>query len=193
MYRRVIIYNSVYRLAAALSIGLLLAVFYCSLQASAQQRLSDKLLRLHVVANSDSEWDQALKLKVRDAVLECEVGLTPTEEELSRVKEAADTVLQENGCSLPVKVSCEQMYFETRTYPEFALPAGYYRALRVVIGEGEGQNWWCVVYPALCNDLAEGEEELTEDEMAFIQKDGKKFLIRFKVQELISAFAKEIF
>lgn len=192
MYRR-ILYNKSYRLAAALSIGLLLAVFYCSLQASAQQRLSDKLLRLHVVANSDSERDQALKLKVRDAVLECGVGLEPTVEELRRVKEAADAVLKENRCSLPVKVTCEQMYFETKTYPEFALPAGYYRALCVVIGEGQGQNWWCVVYPALCNDLAEGEGELTKDEIAFIQKDGKKFLIRFKVQELISALAKEIF
>ena len=190
---RQILYNKGYRLAAALSIGLLLAVFCCCLQASAQQRLSDKLLRLHVVANSDSEWDQALKLKVRDAVLECEVSLKPTTEELRHVKEAADVVLKENRCSLPVKVTCERMYFETRTYPEFALPAGYYRALRVVIGEGQGQNWWCVVYPALCSDLAEGEAELTEDEMAFIQKDGKKFLIRFKVQELISALANEIF
>ena len=183
-----------HRLTAALCIGLLLAIGCAGLQASAQHKLSRKLLRLHVIANSDSREDQTIKLKVRDAVLQCEVGRYPTEAQLQRIEQEAISCLRAHGYGEKVQVSCERMYFDTRTYPDFALPAGYYDALRVVIGEGQGKNWWCVVYPSLCTGFAEAEAEgvLSEDEVSYIKKDGKKYVLRFKLQELISGLVHAV-
>ena len=180
------------RVTAALVIGLLLAVGVGTLQAHAQAVLSNKLLRLHVVADSNDREDQHLKLLVRDAVLACPISRVPTIEEMRKVEMAARSCLRSHGSSEEIQVSYTRMYFETRTYDTFALPAGYYQALRVTIGEGRGANWWCVVYPALCTDLAKGEEELTEEELALIRKDGKKFLVRFKVLEMLSAISHKI-
>ena len=109
---------------AALAIGMLLAVMVCCIQAKAQQELSDKLLRLHVVAHSDDEADQTVKLKVRDAVLNCEISRVPTPEEMRQVQTAAETCLRHYGFKEAVQVSYQRMYFETREYESFALPAG---------------------------------------------------------------------
>ena len=180
------------RVTAALVIGLLLAVGVGTLQAHAQAVLSNKLLRLHVVADSNDREDQHLKLLVRDAVLACPISRVPTIEEMRKVEMAARSCLRAHGSSEKIQVSYTRMYFDTREYPGFSLPAGYYQALRVVIGEGKGKNWWCVVYPALCTDLAKGEEELTEEELALIRKDGKKFLVRLKIFEAISGLTHKI-
>lgn len=123
--------------------------------------LREGLLRLHVVGASDSEEDQAVKLRVRDAVLaSLEEGLRDmTDPEaaydyvarmLPRVERAANRALAAAGFSETVEVSLTEEAFPTREYDNFSLPAGVYKALRVVIGEGEGKNWWCVVFPQLC-------------------------------------------
>ena len=123
--------------------------------------LREELLRLHVVGASNSEEDQAVKLQVRDAVLQSlEEGLqdmTDPKEAydyvarmLPRVEEAANRCLAAAGFSETVQVSLTEEAFPTREYDTFSLPAGVYKALRVVIGEGEGKNWWCVVFPQLC-------------------------------------------
>lgn len=123
--------------------------------------LREGLLRLHVVGASDSEEDQAVKLRVRDAVLaSLEEGLRDmTDPEaaydyvarmLPRVERAANRALAAAGFSETVEVSLTEEAFPTREYDTFSLPAGVYKALRVVIGEGEGKNWWCVVFPQLC-------------------------------------------
>lgn len=125
------------------------------------QKLYDGLLRLHVVGASDSEADQTVKLQVRDAVLaSLEEGLrdlTDPEEALGYVKQmlpkveaAANEALAAAGFSDTVSVSLQEEAFPTRDYDTFSLPAGVYKALRIVIGEGEGRNWWCVVFPQLC-------------------------------------------
>ena len=125
------------------------------------QALREELLRLHVVGASDSKEDQDVKLLVRDAVLaSLEDGLADlTDPEaaydyvarmLPKVKAAADRCLQEAGFSDTVAVSLTEEAFPTRDYDTFSLPAGVYKALRIVIGEGEGKNWWCVVFPQLC-------------------------------------------
>ena len=117
-----------------------------------QQALAGKLVRLHVVANSDSEQDQALKLQVRDAVLEASEGLEAEDLEaaLPRLQAAAQACLREQGSGDPVTVSLGEERFPTRLYDNFALPAGVYRSLRVTIGAGEGHNWWCVAFPSIC-------------------------------------------
>ena len=132
-----------------------------------QAALSDQVIRLHVLANSDSEADQALKLKVRDRVLGAASdyfvpGATLEEtrevltEHLADIAAAGADQVAEEGYQYPVTVSLEDNYwFPTKQYTDFALPAGEYTALRVVIGEGAGQNWWCVVFPPLCTDAAE--------------------------------------
>lgn len=123
--------------------------------------LREGLLRLHVVGASDSEEDQAVKLRVRDAVLaSLEEGLRDmTDPEaaydyvarmLPLVERAANRALAAAGFSETVEVSLTEEAFPTREYDTFSLPAGVYKALRVVIGEGEGRNWWCVVFPQLC-------------------------------------------
>ena len=123
--------------------------------------LHDQLLRLHVVGASDSKADQDVKLLVRDAVLQSlEEGLQDLTDVdaavdyvarmLPNVEEAADRVLAAAGFDDRVSVSLTEEAFPTREYDTFSLPAGVYKALRVVIGEGEGKNWWCVVFPQLC-------------------------------------------
>lgn len=132
------------------------------------QLLHDELLRLHVVGASDSEEDQDVKLLVRDAVLasleEGLADLTDPEQAIAyvqtmlpKVQTAANEALAAAGFSDVVSVSLTEEAFPTREYETFSLPAGIYRALRVVIGEGEGKNWWCVVFPQLCLEAA-GEE-----------------------------------
>ena len=128
--------------------------------------LRENLLRLHVVGASNSAEDQAVKLQVRDAVLgSLEEGLrdmTDPQEAwdyvsrmLPQVEAAANRALAAAGFSETVQVSLTEEAFPTREYDTFSLPAGVYKALRVVIGKGEGKNWWCVVFPQLCG--AEGE------------------------------------
>ncbi len=142
---------------------LLLAAFLTTgaLALQTEQELSDKVVRLHVLANSDSEEDQALKLKVRDRLLayvepilrdaedraEAEALLRGQLLELGRI---AGDEIRENGYDYPASVELEDTMFPTRAYEGFTLPAGEYLALRVLIGKAEGQNWWCVVFPPLC-------------------------------------------
>lgn len=126
-----------------------------------RQRLREELIRLHVVAASDSSEDQAIKLRVRDAVVESlqeeMKNLTDTaqakaylQENLPKIEAVANRVLEEAGCECLATVSLAVEEFTTRVYDTFTLPAGIYDALRITIGEGEGKNWWCVVFPSLC-------------------------------------------
>lgn len=123
--------------------------------------LSQNIVRLHVVANSDSEADQALKLKVRDAIIEFMKGKLATSKDitetkaiinanLNEIEELSSKVIIENNSNYSVKASVGNYDFPTKTYGDIALPAGEYQALKVVIGKGEGANWWCVLFPPLC-------------------------------------------
>lgn len=126
-----------------------------------RQRLNEELIRLHVVANSDSREDQEVKLQVRDAVIESleadlkslgdvEQAKAYLQENLPKIQAVANQTLKKAGYSGDAVVSLCKEAFDTREYDTFSLPAGIYEALRIVIGEGEGHNWWCVVFPTLC-------------------------------------------
>ena len=181
----------------ALCIGLLTAFFAYAVPVHAQEQLADKLTRLHVIAHSDSEEDQALKLKVRDRMIE-EAGYAYgcfegeiDDELLDRLQKAAQDEVLAQGFLYPVTVTRERMFFDTRHYDGFSLPAGYYDAVRVVIGDGAGQNWWCVIFPPLCLGAAEQDitsvargAGLTDDEIALIREDGTGYVVRFKLAEL---------
>ena len=162
---------------------------------------------MHVIANSDSAEDQAVKLKVRDAVLEAGEDLfdgTLTAEgaeqvldsDIERLQNAAQTVLTENGFDYGVRVEIGKDYFNTRTYDgEVTLPAGEYEAVRVILGEGKGQNWWCVMFPPMCLPAAEAETDisdvLTQNEEEVVRSD-PKYEARFKIVELFENFYRKL-
>ena len=157
-----------------------------------QRDLADKTIRLHVVANSDDAVDQALKLQVRDAVLaEIRPEDDPADGELIlRLKRAAELAVEEAGAEQTVRVYRTRMFFDTRVYDTFSLPAGMYDAVRVELGAAAGRNWWCVLFPPLCagacqEDLKEigGMAGLTENELSYISGDGTGYVIRFKIAE----------
>ena len=126
-----------------------------------RQNLSHDVIRMHVVAASDSEEDQQVKLQIRDAVVAClQEGLDGLEsvtdaklfvaQNLEKIEKISNDVLEKAGFSHKVKVEFCKEAFEKREYDTFTLPAGVYEALRITVGEGEGKNWWCVVFPGLC-------------------------------------------
>lgn len=126
-----------------------------------QERIAEKVLRFHVIANSDESYDQELKLKVRDAVgaqmaevlagaksrKECEQIV---QKEMDEIKHTAETVIKEEGYAYKVQTFLKEVKFPVKTYGDYTFPAGDYEALEVVIGDGEGRNWWCVMYPNMC-------------------------------------------
>ena len=150
-------------------ICLLAAVlFWCGTLLSDRHRLSQELIRFHVVANSDSVRDQQYKLRVRDAVLEglqkdlqtiADVSAAKVylEKKLPYIQSIAETALRSLGCEDPVTVELCRELFDTRYYDTFTLPAGVYNALRIVIGDGAGKNWWCVAFPGLCIPVSSAE------------------------------------
>lgn len=128
---------------------------------SDRQTLNEELLRLHVVADSDSAEDQDIKLKVRDAVIDWlsedmakigdfEAAETYIRENLPKIEKIANDTLKALGCEDTAVATLREEVFDTREYDTFTLPAGVYEALRITIGSGEGKNWWCVVFPTLC-------------------------------------------
>ena len=159
-----------------------------------QRSLAGKLIRLHVVANSDSEEDQAIKLQVRDAVLQVTEGLEKEElsQSLPEIQAAAEQRLRELNCRDQVTVSLREERFPTRVYDSFALPAGVYTALRVTIGAGEGHNWWCVAFPSICfrataADLEEAAAAagFTTQDVALITEANESYVLKFKTLELL--------
>ncbi len=169
--------------------------------ASAVHHMEDSVLRLHIIANSDSSRDQLLKYKIRDAVLtEGAVylsGRTPEEARLTAetslgyIEEIARETAAENGCFDEITAEYVTMPFEARTYEvkgeTCTLPAGVYDAVRVNIGKAEGQNWWCVMYPPLCIPAAaeetESPEELFTEEEQEILSEPCKFQYKLKCAE----------
>lgn len=174
--------------------------------AKTSQHIRGEVLRLHVIANSDSDSDQELKLKVRDAVLKespeifngsvnIENALEKIRPELDTIKKVAEKTIKENGYDYDVSVTISREYFTTRTYETVTLPAGKYLALRIVIGEGEGHNWWCVMFPPMCLPAASKEKEigsvLDDGEVKLVCKN-PKYEIRFKIVEIYEEMKNRI-
>ena len=160
--------------------------------------IREEVLRLHVIANSDEDYDQELKLKVRDAVLlSGEAIFSGSEDIISAegkiaektyvLKAAAEETIENLGYNYSVKIELARSYFPTRIYDELTLPAGYYKAVRIVIGEGKGKNWWCIMFPPLCLPAATDNKEviseyLNEKEMAVVSAN-PKYEVRFWLVE----------
>lgn len=166
-----------------------------------QKALSSKLVRLHVVANSNQETDQQIKLQVRDAVLQQVQNLTAgcqekeetvviLQENLSALQQTAQRALQQAGSSDTAHVSLCQERFPTRLYETFSLPAGEYTSLRVELGQAKGRNWWCVVFPTLCTAAQTQDMQaiaaaagFDDGEIAMITSDQTQYQMEFKLLE----------
>ncbi len=201
--------GTIRRLDAALGAGLLLAMLITPLAGFGQRcaQVRQEVLRLHILANSDSEADQALKLRVRDAVLEETGGLFAAAgtleeaqaaalENLPAIEAAARRALAEAGSDAPVKAELTRMYFNTREYGEdTTLPAGEYQALRLSIGEARGRNWWCVMFPPLCVPAAEatveGQESKAAEEDIEALNQEPHYRLSFAVVEWLEELAAE--
>ena len=192
----------------ALLVVWLVSAFYAE---DVNAGLAQNLVRLHVIANSDSEADQALKLKVRDAIIEymktelndsknIEQTKNIIDKDLDKIQSIAGEVIAKENYDYDVKASLGYYPFPTKTYGDITLPAGNYDALRVVIGKGEGMNWWCVLFPPLCFiDATHGtipdsvkqdlKESLSDEEYAIITSTDKEedipIKIKFKVVEFL--------
>ena len=184
----------------ALLIGLAVFLTSGALALRTQDELADKVVRLHVLANSDSEEDQALKLRVRDVVLERATAILEQSADrreaesrlrgqLLELERIAAKEIAAEGYDYPVTVNLENTDFPTKEYDGFTLPAGEYLALRVIIGEGKGRNWWCVVFPPLCtaasadvpaSALAAG---FSEEEVSLITEENQGYVLKFKAVE----------
>lgn len=184
-----------------LSVLLIAALLPVTALAAEQRTLASNLIRLHVIANSDSERDQSLKLIVRDAVLDATADISECELEgsLDDIRFAAELALRSNGCDSPVRVLLGYEEYGTREYDSFSLPAGRYRSLRVEIGDAAGHNWWCVLFPPLCFASAEEVIEqasafgMSEEAVELITEDSQDVQICFRLLELLQELAHFLF
>ena len=177
------------------------------LPTDAEGEIYDDTLRLHILANSDTSEDQALKLEIRDRILRKYGALLKMGNSIAEAKESVELLLpeiesdaklwiSELGYDYDVNATLSVEWYETRKYESFTLPAGYYSSLRVIIGEGAGQNWWCVMYPPLCMEMAsesappdDGVIDYSKEEIELITAG--KYQVKFKIlEELSRTFAK---
>lgn len=195
---------------------MLLSLLFCfifisisSYANTVSQNLSDNFFRLHILANSNSEEDQNLKLKIRDKIIEYmssqdfsnlskDEVIENVKINLNKYQEIAEKTIEEAGYDYPVTLEIGNFYFPTKLYANISLPAGSYDALRIKIGEAEGQNWWCSLFPPLCFvDISSGvideesaenlKENLSEEEFAIITNNNNETIkLKFKILEIFS-------
>lgn len=194
----------------ALMFGVLCALMSGMWLDQEQGELADSVIRFHVIANSDTQADQTLKLAVRDQVLAKAETLYPKgatleqaqqalEGHLTQLAAAGQKEVERQGYDYSVSAQITQCWFPTKEYDEFALPAGEYTALRVVIGEGEGQNWWCVAFPPLClgaasetiDDAVEAGQ-FTPEQGALMTGDTEGYVLKFKALEILDDLKRAI-
>ncbi|MDR1564630.1 MAG: stage II sporulation protein R [Oscillospiraceae bacterium] len=192
-----------------LEISILFAVIFCSVLtfmgfSEKCGQVRDDVFRLHVLANSDSKEDQSLKLDVRDKLLEVAQstfsGVKNRQEAIEAARLNADTFkacaeaeIKRQGYDYPVTVEIGESDFNTRIYGDITLPAGTYQALRVKIGQAEGKNWWCVMFPQLCLPAAQDNdamEEMLDTKEFELVTGGQKYEIKFKCVEYYEKLKK---
>lgn len=176
----------------------------CAIPTEADAEIYSDTLRLHILAASDSDEDQALKLAVRDGILaeysaqlsevtDLEDARVAIEARLSDIVATAERIVAEAGYDYTVTASLGEEWYDTRDYGELSLPRGVYTSLIIRIGEGQGRNWWCVMYPPMCLDLAtdapsdDWASGYTSEELSLISG---KYRVKFKLLELISDFIR---
>lgn len=198
--------NMIKKISIFVPVFLAFILFICSFVPliTTGESISNKVLRLHIIANSDSDYDQNIKFKVRDEVLklsgdmfaDCKTlddAKNVSQNNIDLIQSVANKTLSSLGCSEAATVAVAKEYFSTRIYDDFTLPAGIYDSIKIVIGNGEGHNWWCVMFPQVClsgctKDL---EDNLTNEEIKMIHS--KDYIVKFKAVEIYEKFKYKIY
>lgn len=169
--------------------------------------LRSEVLRLHIIAASDSERDQSVKLKVRDEILKSgaeifdgSVTAAQAQEKIrpytEKLESAANAVLRENGCDYTAQLEIVNEYFDSRQYGDKTLPAGKYEAVKIILGGGSGKNWWCVMFPPLCLPaVTQAENEsyaVFSGAGAQVVSGGSEYKVRFKIVEIVEKFIDSV-
>lgn len=196
------------KIRISICVGMIIAIIFsiCSFAKTSEEIRSD-VLRLHVIANSDSSADQNLKLRVRDYILKegkgifngsvtVENAVEKIKPQISELEKSTNEFIKTMGFDYNVKITLSNEYFTTRSYESVTLPAGKYLALRVVIGSGEGHNWWCVMFPPMCIPAADKKDEIenvfSDDEIKLVESN-PKYEPRFKVIEIYESIRERIY
>ena len=205
--------KKIINLTAAFCACVLVTSCFCAfMPVNGEQKIYESLIRLHVLANSDSEEDQALKLELRDFILgdiaDLTKGCKDSEEAAEKIRDGlidieanAKNFINQKNYGYEVKAVLSEEIYPERTYADstgedFTFPSGKYQSLRIIIGEGEGKNWWCVLFPPLCLSGSKIEDELavagyTNEQIKILKKDkSSKYVIRFKILEMLSDLFK---
>lgn len=190
-------------LAAALISAMLFSMLGFT---SSCEEMYDNIIRIRIIANSDSKEDQQLKLRIRDAVLKesqtvyngedisYEDALILTEENLSTLTAAAQNTVKKYGYDYTVRTQIRDEFFDTRTYDDFTLPAGTYKTAVFEIGEAQGQNWWCVIFPRVCVGTCKGEiTDTVSQQSANYTENYGKFKVKFKTVEIFGKIKNFLF
>lgn len=189
------------RFLGAVLIMLAATLMLAVMPTEAEAAIYEDTVRLHIRAESDGEYDQAIKLEIRDRVL-AEYGdalsvCTSGEGAMGELSDMTDEIeksvelwLSELGADYGASVRVGTEWFDTREYEEFTLPKGYYDALIIELGSGDGQNWWCVMYPPMCLDMATSDTLYTDEETRLIASG--KYNVKFKLLELVSEVAENL-
>lgn len=192
------------RFEFSIILGLIFSILlsFTGFDASCSE-IKREVLRLHVIANSDSDEDQQLKLLVRETVLEQSEdifahsknkseALLSAKNNLSKIVSSAQKTVYENGYSYTVTGEVCKSYFPQKEYVNFTLPAGYYDAVRIKIGKAEGKNWWCVLFPEVCLSASANLSETLSSSSTDAVENPQNYKVRFKVVEIISAAREKI-
>lgn len=197
------------KITYAIAIGLIVTIILGEFSGFAKEckNIRESIFRIHVLANSDSEQDQELKLKVRDRILK-ETGnlfnnmntkdkaIKNVQHHVETIKNIAQDEVYKNGYNYPVKVEIVNMFFDTREYGEISMPAGKYDAMRITIGDADGKNWWCVLYPPMCLPSAQPKKEINNvltPEQVDIVENKPKYQIKFAIVEVFEKIKNWLF
>ena len=190
--------NEILQFAATL---LLLTVMISVFPTEEDYKIYEDTLRLHILANSDSREDQDLKIAVRDLILDSFGGklegidaidsaIEITNDMLDEIENIANDFIASSGVNYGAKAEISKEWYETRDYGSFTLPRGYYSSLIITLGKGEGQNWWCIMFPPMCRDFA-SDDGGDDSGGAVYEIGGEKYTIKFKSLEIIADLFKK--
>lgn len=190
--------NEILQFAATL---LLLTVMISVFPTEEDYKIYEDTLRLHILANSDSREDQDLKIAVRDLILDSFGGklegidaidsaIEITNDMLDEIENMANDFIASSGVNYGAKAEISKEWYETRDYGSFTLPRGYYSSLIITLGKGEGQNWWCIMFPPMCRDFA-SDDGGDDSGGAVYEIGGEKYTIKFKSLEIIADLFKK--
>ena len=188
----------------ALAIFILFTMLSASYSEQIMNDLNENIIRLHILAQSNSEYDQKIKLEVRNEILKAvkDIDIKKNSEFLSTAQNTANRYLNENNISYRAKAIKGKFHFPQKTYNNITLPSGEYNGIRIVLGEGKGENWWCIMYPPLCvtqsgelntnkNTELKLKDSLSSDTYELITNDSKKIKLKFKTVEFFNKLIKQ--